>query len=922
MEMKCIMNDLDFYSLFANVEKTMSAVGHYDTEVIKKAYDELYFSSKNILEKANISLAYCLTDTVDATEMSNELEKMQQKLLHYCLESVNELPNGLYKYINEGIILDFLHDDEHLWITLDRLYHVFTGNGIDDTKVLWECGNLCYKLNRYSEVIEYLKCYINRIKDNDVWRNNIHLNNDIARACVKIGYCYEFENDFFKALYIYDKIKNSHNIEEVDVSFVKSIESYLEIAIDYADLEDDIKKDIDHGFGHFYNELVLFSKDKEISKINDKMKAIFLQSGNRIMYDISCERSNYLSCLGTNHSEYSEFNEAIDILNFAIENGAFNWPGTQIPNDHLINRVEFYKGHAYMYCGMFKEAQECFDKIKIYCIKHKDNDGYAHLAIYQAFLVLLENGLSEVNGQQIVEHLEELKRYKPSLYSNIQMIDEREMLIHLLNALIFVNILMFKDEPGDFINAYYERGYVGDIIRDLAIELVETLKSMEKIVGRKLFDNIPYCQETKESLYKLVNYYGKNLLCVGNCPGNVDGFKVISETDFFNFLGNYPLLLNTEPQVSVVKKLKNKLTDHHTVIVSNNYMDFAMNNLSNVSCIFCETKDMLNYGCIVATYGLICKELLAQRPFLGMSPTKITQIYVYRPRQYKGLFKTITFSFDARCADGFDDLINCCNIQYNNFLQGSCEANHPKQHYDFMKIVDHHIVNSSYKNKISGVIYQPKYITNNDENKCVWLYKFYDSLVLLDNDKDKIGFYKRYRNCIRTKRPYSNMNYGFPNTTKKLKKVSVHRCKDCKKNVRKVYAEYFSFENNSADWLNIQRFILEDLLNNMLFVKTSVNNIKQFMCFKLMPITADISGYIYIICSELMDTHEEEVLQAELLKIFCHEYFQCDMTEEIMVEKETGETSEPDLQSGIVSDIEQRTVKDTIINGLNDLVGK
>ena len=917
------MNDLDFYSLFANIEKAMPAVGHYDISEIKRAYNELYNSSKSILDKASVSLPYCLKDTSDATEMSNELESMQQKLLQYCLESLDEIPNGLYKYINQGIIFDYLHDDEHLWSTLDQMYHVFTGNGIDDIKVLWECGNLCYKLNRYSEAIEYFKCYIDRIKVDNLWCHNIQLNNDIARACVKIGYCYEFENDFFKALYIYDKIKNSHGILEVDDPFVKSIERYLEITIEYDDLADDIKKDIDHGFGHFYNELVLFSKDKEISKINDKMKAAFLQSGNKIMYDISCEKSRYLSCLGTNHSEYSEFNEAIDILNFAIEKGAFNWSGTQIPNEHLINRVEFYKGHAYMYCGMFKEAQECFDKIKIYCTKHKDNDGFAHLAIYQAFLVLLENGLSEVSGQQIMECLQELKKYKPSLYSNIQMIDEREMLIHLLNALIFVNILMFKDEPGDFINAYYERGYVGDIIRDLAIELVETLKSMEKIVGRKLLENIPTLQETEESIYQLVNYYGVNMLWVGNYPRNVNGFKSVSETDFFGLLDNYPLLINSDIPINVLVKFKKVITDHHTIIVSNDYADFVMNHFPNIPCIFCETKDMLNYGCIATTYGIISKELLAQKPFLGMSPTKITQIYVYRPRQYKGLFKTITSSFDQGGADGFDHLINRCNIRYRNFLQGSCEANHPKQHYKFMEIVDCYIANSSFKDKISGIIYQPKYITSNDENKCVWLYKFYDSLIILDNDRDNIGFYKRYRNCIRTKKPYNNKNYGFPSTANNIKKVFVHKCKDCKKNVRKVYAEYYSSSKNMTSWVNNQKFILEDILNQMLFVKVSVNNIKQFICFKFMPIAADISGYFYIMCGELMTSKEECELQEELLKIFCHEYFQCETTGEMLVEKQKNDVAKKNnIQGENINHIKSESVTDTIINGLNDLVGK
>lgn len=894
----------------------MPAVGHYDTNVIKAAYEELYSTSKCILEKVNISLDNCLKDKVDAAEMSNELERLQRKLLTYCLKSVKELPNGLYKYINEGIILDFLHDDVHLWNTLDRLYHIFTGNGIDDLKVLWECGNLCYKLNRYSEAIEYLKCYIDRIKEDDSWRGSIPLNNDIARACVKIGYCYEFKNDFFKALYIYDKIKNSHDIDEIDATFRESIETYLEIPVGYENLDDDIKKDIEHGFGHFYNELVLFSKERNMSKLTNRRRADFLRLGNVIMYNIACEKSTYLSCLGTNHSEYSEFMEAIDILDFAIKNGAFNWPGTQIPNEHLINRVDFYKGHAFMYCGMFDEAQKCFDKIKSYCVKYDDNDGYAHLAIYQAFLALLEKGLSEVSGQQIIDLIEGLKRYKPSLYSNIQMIDEREMLIHLLNALIFINILMFKENPGDFVNAYYERGYVGDIIRDLAIELVETLRSMERIDGVKLFDDFPGYQEDEESMYQLINYYGKNLLYIGEHLEHVNDFKAISEGTFYNLLGNYPLLLNAKPSAKTVENLK-KLKVHQTIVVSSNYTDFAMNNLSDVSCIFCATTDMLNYGCIVAVYGLICKELLSQRPFLGMSPTKITQIYVYRPRQYKGLFKTITYSFDEPCAEGFSDLIDCYGMKYNSFLQGSSEANHPKQHYDFFEKLDGHITNASYKDKISGIIYQPKYISNDDDNKCVWLYKFYDSLIVIDNGKDRICFYKRYRNCLKAKKPYNNMNSGFPNINSKYKRVSVRKCENCKKNVRKVYAEFLPFDNSTSNWPEVQKFIVESLLNNILFIKTSLNNVKQLLCFKLMPMTADVSGYIYILCSELMNLSEIEILQTEILKNFCHEYFQCDT---LQMDKTVEELFETDLSSSDY--IKNRKVNDTIINGLHDLVGK
>ena len=87
-----------------------------------------------------------------------------------------------------------------------------------------------------------------------------------------------------------------------------------------------------------------------------------------------------------------------------------------------------------------------------------------------------------------------------------------------------------------------------------------------------------------------------------------------------------------------------------------------------------------------------------------------------------------------------------------------------------------------------------------------------------------------------------------------------------------------------------------------------------------MPITANVSGYIYFLCNELMTSSEIETLQTELLNKFCHEYFQCDALQTILVDKTVKEFSESDLSS--LSKNEDRTVSDTIINGLNDLMGK
>ena len=148
----------------------------------------------------------------------------------------------------------------------------------------------------------------------------------------------------------------------------------------------------------------------------------------------------------------------------------------------------------------------------------------------------------------------------------------------------------------------------------------------------------------------------------------------------------------------------------------------------------------------------------------------------------------------------------------------------------------------------------------------------------------------------------------------------MRKCENCKRNVRKVYAEYLSFDKNTSSWPDIQKFIIENLLNNILFVKSSINNVKQLLCFKLMPITANASGYIYILCAELMTSSEIEILQTEILKNFCHEYFQCDTPQTIPVDKTVEELSEPNLSSS--SHIEDRKDSDTIINGLHDLVGK
>lgn len=891
------MNAKIIIQLFNSIEKSMEATGKYDINEIRNTFDTLKSEATELLKFGGFKVNAEWEQTNIISKAVKTLSCLQNELLKHCLDEIDVMPGGLNWLINKAVILDYLHDDIAVWKILTKLRTLFDNDLISDYRILWECGDLCYKLNRYDESIEYYKKYIYVSRHTqDLDDPNVY--NLIGHACIKIGYCYEFKNEFSKALCIYTLITGNvdpYVKEIVPVSFVDEIKDLIS-GIEFSELSEDNSYDLKHGLGHFYNEFVLFPESNEIiSRINDYKKD-FLYKANNTFYNIACERGRYYSCLGTNHSEHNEFLEAVQIIDFAIDAGIFNYGTTQVKNQHLIQRLNFYKAHAYMYCGEFEKAHNCFDSFEQYCKEYEDNDGFAHLAIYKAYLMMLERGLNNLTYNEIESALIKLRQYKPSLYSNIQMIDERKMLIHLLNSLLLVKILLG--------NEIEEDEYLMSILNPLAalpIELYKSIKAMETNSGRELFESgkLNYTYKEDGSQVYLLNYLGINILWIGDIPDNVTTHYEITERYFQKASSKHYLVINDSvDNIDFFKQNPDYLTSCKGVIVDRDYTVSLRNKYPELKFMNCEREDLLHYAYILAAYGLVCSAFLEQKPFLGMSPTKITQQYVYRPRVYTGLYFN---DCETTNSEYFGNEINKSNSEFDKQTKIANSINNPEGIVEYVDLVDKLITDNSIIEKVSGLIFQPG-LVGSASQRSTWIYKFYGSDIIVDNRQDKNKFYLRFRNITKTKIPYSNIVYSeFPDFNNRKERKQFVKCDDCDKRVTRIKGEYAFAKSSDKDWGKVLSFFENEILKNILYINYSCNDIKGLVCVHTdSGASVSSDGYLFMVLNAELTDQELNDLVSLVLKAFCRTYFKCDFpatdgeteTEITEVEKKGGHVSE------------------------------
>lgn len=258
--------------------------------ISERKVSDLLTSLKECLEKINDN-NYSL-----AIQVLFFLKEIALKILYL---DFSRDPNSdlVIMQINRAIVLDamdgkYIYSNE-LYDLIERInLKMFLSYRKWSNEVVWTVAMLNYKTHNYQESIFFFREYISRFGMEQIpKKNNSEVLSPILRAKIYIGYSFEKDEQFDKAIELF------HEIEKE------------------LDLDNELLIEVYHGLGHFYNEYAIFGKNE----MSIEQKSEYISKARKYMLQALSSKADYYSCYGSLFHEYGDYNIADNIFRYASE---------------------------------------------------------------------------------------------------------------------------------------------------------------------------------------------------------------------------------------------------------------------------------------------------------------------------------------------------------------------------------------------------------------------------------------------------------------------------------------------------------------------------------------------------------------------------------------------------------------------------
>jgi len=353
--------------------------------------------------------------------------------------------------LNQAIVLDRMYICLYkLEVVLVRLQKIINSFCVLSNKVLYVAGLLNFKIHKYTNAIE---CFERIDKKNSSTLNETEL----FHTTLLHAYCYEYNTKPEKAIGILCgpvKDINSWLRENKDEDIDKKLIIFKEKCKDYPSLftqffeaksfnqqlEEIFKTDKDkfekmveilHALSHCINEYAILNinnqRNRERTKNDDSSDnkidyPLMLSFARELMCFIAKHKVEYYTCYATIHGEYTDYDEAILLIDKAKE---------EVPNRETLKaEIAFFK---YYFSSLINiSADEERNIFNIYAQKYADDDAKCHFNIFEFrkalrnFYPILINTPNEISNddeitkqyQSLEESYQKLCQMSPSLYMN------------------------------------------------------------------------------------------------------------------------------------------------------------------------------------------------------------------------------------------------------------------------------------------------------------------------------------------------------------------------------------------------------------------------------------------------------------------------------------------------------------------------
>lgn len=772
-----------------------------ESDLEKNAIKYFVNHGNNILTKAKDNQ---INDglLIENTEQYDIIDSMREYCFVLCLASIDVYAPtaSIETRINKAVIFDALKDGDSLKQACSDTNSYYRISPTYSPDLLWECGTLNYKICEYENAITYFYAYIDEYtKLKNITSGEQDTSGDILDACYRIAYCYEFTDEISLGLYLFAKIfflndKSAFTnfsiceLEEIKkwlpkrdtiTEEINKIDSIVELCRVPLEKENKNNTELIHGISHLINELViLYPKVKSAPKSLLSHKPLYLlRIANRLMYAAACRKSIFFTCLGTNHSENNEFEDAQRIFKFILDKNIFD----EKREVHLRMEVEFYLAHAYLFSNNYTQAEKRLNKFSKYCELLNDKEGLAHLALYEVYIML--NKASDhfsLNTFELKARLSQLDRNKPSYYTTKKIQEEWKRLRKFLIAFIALREM-------------FERNTSQTNILDVTLKRFLQCAN-DEILLRKL-----KCRKYKKGNYEFFRI--DNGKCSDDIIYYIGDLSILLESQYLEMLDSGKEVYefgepnqtndNTPPIVVLATTDKDKIQWAVNALRGRDvcyYLtsDVASENYNSISGITSDivtidgvaVNNLINYAYLQLVYTTITRSFFEPRVFLGLAPTKITQLYKYNVRKTKGLHDSPNATQIFPLNEVHERFIAISSGHKNRYSEAQIKNDQAKIFEALVEVMQE---NREARKYYIGAIYIPQKPNNN------WYFTLKEQLInsgfseLYMGDKitDDKELHLEFCSKKLSKKPYETEKDDlrlFLNKHLKRKKIELHNC--------------------------------------------------------------------------------------------------------------------------------------------------
>lgn len=439
-------NILSFSDCMANVQVSIAALStdadaYAINDVVALPYQQ---SIADLISKRWISERKVSTLLTSLRECLEKIDDNNYSLASQVLFFLKEIalkilyldfsrdPNSdlVIMQINRAIVLDAM---DGKYIYSNELYDLIESINLKmflsyrkwSDEIIWAVAMLNYKTHNYQESIFFFREYISRFDVGQIPKNdNFKVLPPILRAKIYIGYSFEKDEQFDKAIELFHEIE-----KELDTDNELLVEVY-------------------HGLGHFYNEYAIFGKNE----MNIEQKSEYISKARKYMLKALSSKADYYSCYGSLFHEYGDYNIADSIFRYASEQDEIR------KSSELNSEMKFYIAQTLMVLEPQKNNQALadsdFKEFEKFCEKTYNYDGIVHARVFRAKLKMRKFSLfpakkKDLSEQRddIIELIEGLKEYSLSVYASDSIKREYNKVLSALYIFYYFTI----GQNGDLI---------------------------------------------------------------------------------------------------------------------------------------------------------------------------------------------------------------------------------------------------------------------------------------------------------------------------------------------------------------------------------------------------------------------------------------------------------------------------------------